>query len=804
MIFLKPVIGLLVAVLSVSAVCAATPFAPVETKQHTAVLREDNATYLIEVGGTVDMDNTLTQKFDNMDIAFQNNESLLIANTGYTTVKNPRVVANDRGRWWSIESLLSEILSGAENDQEKALLIYEFVKNNRYHDYPIFVGDEMHDPVRFLNEFGGGFCDDSAFVGCSLFKHAGLAVPYLDQNPKVRTLKGHMMCEAYVDGRFQFLDIDQQTFYLDMENVRPVSGDEVVQDHYLAKREQAYGPLFTSWNVGENVAAFFGRDDSSMYRAISGHKIDYQLRPGERVEYRWDSSGRFPTDESQANVQRRFTGNSKWVYEPRLSGKRSQEDSLARGSGALVIEMTTPYAFCGGRISTVFSGQSFADTFLVAVSLDSLQWLPVWRGDGAGELICDVVIDEQLGYKSSPARNTYFVKVEAAPERIEYIRIETDLIISPLSLPRLRVGQNQIEFSTESSGEHEITIQHRWKESQTVVPPRAPRRPLAPTDGEEVRTTTVPFQWPDVPNAELYHLVVSRYRDMRLPYRPSFDVYVETATHESPFAGLFNPDETYFWQVRAQNEYGVWGIWSPVWSFNWQGPRVPVVQMPEIDGEQISVSWQPNPSGTTPVRYDIYGSDEQGFTPSKVPQTVHALGLQPPNFLGTTVDTSIVVVDAGEIRSGMNKSFYRVVSIDQNGVESGPSGLIQLPHPFIYSVPDTIVRSGNPYHYQVRTLASIGDLQKRYAKPVFDYWEKEGYEFRLEDAPEWLSVDVDTGVVSGMPAFVDVGVDTVTVVCIRTYPFEQTPDGFRAAFFQKDHKKFQADWRQSYEIVVTE
>ncbi|MDX2475697.1 MAG: hypothetical protein QNL91_18555 [Candidatus Krumholzibacteria bacterium] len=800
--FLLSAVGFFVVLLSVPSLWATTPFTPVETRSHVEVLREDHASYQIGVGGTVDMDNTLTRKFDNVDIAFQNNESLVIANTGDTTVRNPRVVANDRGRWWSLETLLSEILAGAENNQEKALLIYEFVKNNRYHDYPIFVGDEMHDPVRFLNEFGGGFCDDSAFVGCSLFKHAGLAEPDLNQNPKVRTLKGHMMCEAYVDGRFQFLDIDQQTYYLDLENKRPVSGDEVVQDHYLAKREQAFGPFFDSWNVGENTAAFFGRDDSAMYRAISGHRMDFQLRPGESVEYRWDSSGRFPTDESQAQVRRRFTGNSKWVYEPRIAGGRMQEDSVAQGRDAMVVEMTTPYAFCGGRIAMVFSGQSSADSFSVAVSLDSLQWAPVWRGSGAGDLICDVGIDDELDYKSSPARNTYFVKIEAEIKHVKSIRIETDLIISPLSLPRLRVGKNRIDFSVESAGEHEITIEHRWRESQAVAPPEGPQRPLAPVDGQAVRSTTVPFQWAAIPNVDLYHLMVSRYPDMRLPYRPSFDVYVETAAHESPYAGLFSPDETYFWRVRARNEYGVWGNWSPVWTFSWQGPRVPIVLKPEIDGEQISILWQPNPEGAKPVRYEIYGSDEQGFTPSKRRQMIHTLGWQPPNYLGATADTSMLVVASGGAQSNMNRAFYRVISIDQNGVESGPSDLIQLPHPFIYSVPDTTARIGDPYHYQLQTLVSIGDLQKRYAKPLFDYWEKEGYEFHLEDAPDWLSVDADTGLLTGIPAFVDAGLDTVTVACIRTYPFEQTPDGFRASFFNKDHEKFKAEWRQSYEVVV--
>ena len=126
-----------------------------------------------------------------------------------------------------MEELLKEILAGAKDDQENALLIWEFVRQNRHHDDPIFVDDELHDPVKMLNVFGAGLCDDSGSVGCSLFYHAGLNKEEYGRNPSERCLHGHMICEAILDNGLQFMDIDENTFYLDLENERSDRGVSV-------------------------------------------------------------------------------------------------------------------------------------------------------------------------------------------------------------------------------------------------------------------------------------------------------------------------------------------------------------------------------------------------------------------------------------------------------------------------------------------------------------------------------------------------------------------------------------------------
>jgi len=73
-------------------------FEPVREMCHVRTIRSSRAEYSIDVGGTVDMDNTTTRRYETFEIAFQNNVSLTIANTGSTTVTNPRVITNDKRR----------------------------------------------------------------------------------------------------------------------------------------------------------------------------------------------------------------------------------------------------------------------------------------------------------------------------------------------------------------------------------------------------------------------------------------------------------------------------------------------------------------------------------------------------------------------------------------------------------------------------------------------------------------------------------------------------------------------------------
>jgi hypothetical protein len=163
------------------------------------------------------------------------------------------------------------------------------------------------------------------------------------------------------------------------------------------------------------------------------------------------------------------------------------------------------------------------------------------------------------------------------------------------------------------------------------------------------------------------------------------------------------------------------------------------------------------------VRYKVYGSNEKGFSVSDEPYEVVDLGKRPPNLVGITANTSMKVVGPGLHGQGYNKSFYRVVAVDGHGTESGCSNYVEMPRPFFYSQPVAEARIGEKYTYMPSVLASLGDLQHHYEEPKYKYWDVENYTFSLLSGPPWLSIERDTGRLTGVPSEDDVGAWKVVV-----------------------------------------
>ena len=618
---------------------------------------------------------------------------------------------------------------------------------------------------------------------------------------------------------FQFLDTDVDAFYLDRENEKPVPGDAIGRDHDLGRRVHSYGPRFRHWFIGHYASGLMGRDDFFREDFRSGYRMDMTLRPGEKVVYRWDNIGKLAYGEKmkahfagkgQPNSRHgrpSYFGNSYLVYTPRLGpdllrpGAATLKDVVSvrtpagpAAAGAtkdafVVYEMRTPYTVCGGSVKATFAGEQARDRFDLSLSLDGKQWTPpLWAAAGKGTHSCVIEFDKHMRLDHSPAKRRFFVKARlasAAPcsARLAGMTLRMDFLASPVSLPRLSLGVNKVEYSDESKAGREVAIRHRWRESGNVQPPPPPAAPIFPKPDAAVRKTLFKFQWPQTPGADSYRVQVSKYPDFRIPYMPTFDLIIKTDTFGSPYAGLFSPDVDYYWRVRARRE-GLWGPWSPTWRFRWDGPRVPVGLKTVRDGRRFTLTWKPNPRGPRPVAYDVYGSTERGFSISKVPYVVVRLNRQrrdkpntPPNFIGRTTATRLVVVDAASDRPNTNVPFFRVAAVDKHGTESGASDFAEAPHPFVYSVPVTTAVVGRPYRYAMATLQSIGDLQARTRhKPRYAFREKEGYEWTLTQGPKWLRCGKATGVLSGAPGPGDMGKARVVVTVKRTYPHEVAPE----------------------------
>ena len=757
-------------------------------KTHTEVITSARHEYCVTLGGNLDMDNTLTRSHGGITVGFQPNISLTVANTGDAPVAWPKVVDNGRD-WSTYEALLEDFTAGATNDQEKALFIWQAMRENRYHQMPLYPDAEFHDPVRMFNSYGLQLCDDMGYVGCSLFKHAGLGKPKYDIDSTVYSLHGHVQCEAVVDNALQFLDIDQDVFYLDRECKTPVSGDAVARDHDLARREVHYGPVFGGWNSSESAAALFGSDDTRGFLAERGHEMRHTLRPGEQVQFRWDNVGKWVALNEKWDGRPVFWANSKFSYTPRLGMTEYREGiadatdiiaataddaKLAGGSvdAHLTYAFDIPWAICGGTVRAEFVGLGERDRFAIDFSRDGETMTRIWEGAGKGEVAAEAAIDEALSPRNGPVAYKYFVVIrlasadEAHGANLKSLDFETDVMAAPLSLPRLKRGENVFTYSDQSDVEREVTITHEWQEVHEYPLPQTPSKPLYPPAGEVITDSIVKFIWPDAENARAYHIQVSKRADFRVPYRPAYDVVINQAEWLVPYTGMFAPDTTYYWRVRARDAKGAWSEWSPTWTFKWQGPRVPLHVRAEQTDAGIALRWEPNPHGERPVSYEVYGSDEKGFSVHKTEYASYGRGTAPANFLANTTETSMLVVSSNPIHDNMNRCYYRVVAVDANGTQSICSDFAEIPHPYFFSRPPVEATVGHELTYQPGVIASLGDVQHRTGRnPVNDLWEREQLSFNLAEGPDWLQIDEQTGALTGTPdvaGVVQVRIDVTT------------------------------------------
>jgi hypothetical protein len=429
--------------------------------------------------------------------------------------------------------------------------------------------------------------------------------------------------------------------------------------------------------------------------------------------------------------------------------------------GEIVWTIRTPYVLVGGKLEIEGTGAEFA------ISWDGKTWQ-------------DAGPDLDTFFPSvGTARYAYHLRCRlAGAARLRKLGIVNDLQMAPLSLPEMGIGENPFTYSDESSDERRVRISHEWVERSVSAPPQAPAAPISPPDRGEAEGTDVVFQWqpardPDGDKIADYHFELSSRADMKWPLSMSFaklisrtsDAGLARYTLKSP--GELNPDRQYYWHVRAKDERGVWGAWSPTWRFTPRGPAPPLKVALQYDrAKNLGVlRWETNPLGRKPVSYRVYASDEKGFSASDESFEV-AAGIydfhrrestRPPtrfsaNFLAETKETEMQVIGP-TAQPGANKAFYRVVAADEKGDRSGPSDYASAPRPVIYSQPVERARVGTEYRYDLGAIRSLGDVRTRVveSREVMNYWDVEQPRFQIEHGPKWLTIDSATGQLSGKP-----------------------------------------------------
>jgi hypothetical protein len=714
---------------------------------------------------------------------WESNRSVRMENVGHSDVINPWL-SNGRNNLRNVQEIVSAAITPGMTDAEKAFALWFQEIQHRHHSG----GDnnELLDPVKVFNIYGYNTCGNDSIALATLWRAAGM------RTGPAQAL-GHCISQAFYDNRWHFYDGDMHSVYLLRDNETVASEQDIVRDHDLVKRTHSKGILMPdTWWDGQGMCAMYFHDG-----AVTGERghdagttMDMVLRPGESIVWRWGQldplkyHGALMTMPTYPSL----IYDGLWEYRPDFSNETwrkgvSSAENITAGPGGLgatqgaagtvIWTMRSPYVFVGGRIEAEGADAAFF------FSSDGKTWR---RVNGNLDKCFSIV---------GPALYEYRLKCQLeGPGRLRRLAIISDLQMAPLALPEMVVGENIFTYSDQSPGDRQVRITHQWVERSTAKPPPPPQAPIYPPDGGEATGTDVPFRWTAAggsdgqPIAD-YCFELSSRSDMRWPLSMDFyklisrtaDVIKETANNGGndkttvkaqytlPQPGLLTPDREYYWRVRAMNDQGVWGPWSQTWTFIPRGPSCPVNVTLDYDPRQEvgTLRWQANPVGRRPAKYRVYGSDEKGFTisdqsfQSTVGVTEQEMAAWnpwfPPNFIVETTATELAVLGPDITSPSANKTFYRVVAVDDQGKRSGPSDYAASPRPVIYTKPVVTAKLGAGYRYQARATRSLGDLSARMKgdQQVSGYFDIQKPAFALDQGPGWLKINQATGVLSGTP-----------------------------------------------------
>jgi hypothetical protein len=739
------------------------------SKRHVEEIAAGRHAYVIRQGGTMDGSNCRSPIGVGMmdgpaiEQTWESNRAVRLENTGETDVVNPWL-SNGRNAFRTLDEIVKSAVRPGMTDREKAFALWFQEIRHRYH----WGGDnnELGDPVKVFNIYGHNTCGNDSICLAGLWRQAGLKVT-------PARLVGHCVSQAFFDGRWNLFDGDMHSMYLLRDNHTIACEQDLVRDHDLIRRSHTQGILNPDRRANDEWEAsifIFEGAPAGTRDCAKGTSMNMVLRPGEAITWRWGHTDPVRYHGDQKPRYPNLICNGLWEYRPDFSrdlwkkgaasvaGVQTNSGELMAEegkTGAVVWLVRSPYILVGGRLEAEGSGAKFS------LSWDGKSWMRA--GPDLTELF----------KPDGPARYEYRLRCELAPgARLKRLGVINDLQMAPLTLPAMSVGDNNFVYTDDSPGGRKVRITHDWVERSASRPPEAPPAPVSPLDGAETDGTQLVFHWqpssdPDGDRIADYHFELSDRQDMRWPHSTNFYKLIsKTADRDKsqytlPHGGLLAPGRKYYWRVRAKDEKGVWGPWSSTWSFTPRGPAAPADVTLTVDRDHGAgtLRWKPNHAGRTPAKYRIYGSDEKGFTISDEPfKAVVGVSREipstrPANFVTEVSGTEVAVIGPDIKLPNANRSYYRVVAVDEQGIRSGPSEFAEAPRPILYSRPVTAAQVGSKYRCQVSAIRSLGDLRTRVVggRETMSYWDLEAPRFAVEQGPAWLEINQRTGLLSGIP-----------------------------------------------------
>ena len=785
--------------------------------QHVERISGPAAEFVITVDGTADHRRTGGWK-DDPGSAHNPTRSLRITNRGDRPVINPRVVVDGGPDWFDIDHIIDEFAGPGMNDEQKSFALWQWVRHNMSNGptYGSPLWGKTRSMTRFMNTCGTGACGSYHTVMPVIGKQAGL-----------RTFGGcladcsHAVQKEFFNGQARFLDahIPHQEgqpggwIPLKLNNLELASVDEIMEDRYLIDRAGGGPERF-------GYVAYFGPGCSFHEQKDRRDPWDMglTLRPGESICWHWDLDG--PPWKASEGTKRPDRHSSGYVeYVPRLTeedvrfyaethenvrsaslwGKPVVIQADHTRSAEMVYRLRCPYPMTGASVAGEFDVGADGGAS-VAYSFDGKEYETLWIANVAGRKSLNMRVPDNPLFHEPALTHELWLRVtfEGEAARLRGLRLRCDFQAYRPSLPSLLAGRNVVKYrgipedvdAASSPKKREardlVVVEYEWRDLPRLPVPQGPAAPVHPDHGgrfgfnQTLRWTSAGIDAPGtIDNYEIY---ISARADLAWPITSNTHRITNSAIPEFElvFPDVLRHGVTYYWRVRGRSADGVWGEWSDTWSFVAEGPGSPRdLNVVLDDGNRAWLSWQAPSEGTPVEVYALYGSGEHGFSPLREWEKGDILGNvvdRPATFFGTSTATKTDVWFRSQV-------YYRITAVDANGNRSAPTPIVKIPSPALLTLdlPDAVV--GEPYKAKLRARLRTGRYALSLGKGVIvDRTDTPKFTWAGQRHTAWLTMDEETGEITGTPPASAVGEHPITVSledgrggkCRRSYQLRVT------------------------------
>lgn len=377
------------------------------------------------------------------------NRRLTIRNVDPDTAVIPRLSVEGWPDLTSSAGILASILQPGMSAEEKSLAIWKFLVDWRFHHYPAEQGDEVHDPVRFINVYGYGFCDDSARSMAALAQLAGL-------RSRVWGLDGHVVAETLYEGGWHMFDPDHEVFY------RTPAG------HIASVEELAKNPKIITRTkrdpIGSDsraIAKLYTSTENNSVREKdipATHKIQTALHPGDELVFDFQNHDKIHRTTFTDRPLPPSFGNGRLTRKLKLTDRES------------TVPFAWPYVILDAELNWRSIETEPIPEFAVSIDGRTFEKIPVNRREDMNQ----VQLTNWLKSKGKASYRFHLRITRDSPgSNLREIPLDVDFQFAPRALPQVQPEGTRFRIRTESvSGRplpadwSGLEITHEWQQAK--------------------------------------------------------------------------------------------------------------------------------------------------------------------------------------------------------------------------------------------------------------------------------------------------------------------------------------------------